>query len=165
MKVHLVKALGFQWSGMDVRVDNKEDWALKNWCFWTGAKQDDWPEGRQRPRKLTLYKVFKLPKASILSLSLPAMGLSASNFLFNKLFTFLFTLCLLTWICSWLGRWRLGTLGPTAGPWSPVIRTPRLGSWDCSCCRSLLLANCCLLWHPSKISVVFSRLTRDPGNC
>ena len=25
----------FQWSCMDVRVDYKESWDLKNWCFWT----------------------------------------------------------------------------------------------------------------------------------
>ena len=34
-KAHLVKAMVFQWSCMDVRVDYKESWDLKNWCFWT----------------------------------------------------------------------------------------------------------------------------------
>ena len=36
-KVHLVKAMIFQWSCMDVRVglSFKESWAPKNWCFWT----------------------------------------------------------------------------------------------------------------------------------
>ena len=36
-----------------------------------GTKQDDWPEGRQRPGKLPPYKEFKLPKGATLSLSLP----------------------------------------------------------------------------------------------
>ena len=35
-KVHIVKAMVFQWSCMDVReLDCEESWALKNWCFWT----------------------------------------------------------------------------------------------------------------------------------
>ena len=33
-KVHLVKVMAFP-SCVDVRVDYKESWALKNWCFWT----------------------------------------------------------------------------------------------------------------------------------
>ena len=32
-KVHLVKAMLFQWSCMDVRVGLWKNWALKNWCF------------------------------------------------------------------------------------------------------------------------------------
>jgi len=35
IKVHLVKAMVFQWSCMDVRVGLWKSWALKNWCFWT----------------------------------------------------------------------------------------------------------------------------------
>ena len=34
-KVHLVKATVFPVSCMDVRVGLKENWAPKNWCFWT----------------------------------------------------------------------------------------------------------------------------------
>ena len=34
-KVHIVKAMFFQWSCIDVRVGPKEGWAPKNWCFWT----------------------------------------------------------------------------------------------------------------------------------
>ena len=34
-KVHLVKARFFHWSCMDVELDHKESWVLKNWCFWT----------------------------------------------------------------------------------------------------------------------------------
>ena len=34
-KVHLVKAMVFPVSCMDVRLDYKESWGLKNWCFWT----------------------------------------------------------------------------------------------------------------------------------
>ena len=34
-KFHLVKAMVFPVSCMDVRVGLKENWAPKNWCFWT----------------------------------------------------------------------------------------------------------------------------------
>ena len=38
-KVHRVEATiesrFFQWSCINVRLDYKESWALKNWCFWT----------------------------------------------------------------------------------------------------------------------------------
>ena len=34
-KVHLVKAMVFPESCMDVRVRHEESWVLKNWCFWT----------------------------------------------------------------------------------------------------------------------------------
>ena len=34
-KVHPVKAMVFQGSCMDVRLEYKESWAPKNWCFWT----------------------------------------------------------------------------------------------------------------------------------
>ena len=34
-KIHLVKAMVFQWSCMDGELDCEESWALKNWCFWT----------------------------------------------------------------------------------------------------------------------------------
>ena len=35
-KVHLVKAMFFQWLCMAVRVGlYKESWVLRNWCFWT----------------------------------------------------------------------------------------------------------------------------------
>ena len=34
-KVRLVKAMVFPWSCMDVKLDYKESWPLKNWCFWT----------------------------------------------------------------------------------------------------------------------------------
>ena len=51
-----------------------------------GTKQGDWSEGRHRPRKLTLYTGFKLPKCTTLSLNSP-MRLSASTFLSNKLLT------------------------------------------------------------------------------
>ena len=34
-KVHLVKAMVFQSSCMNVRVSYKESWVAKNWCFWT----------------------------------------------------------------------------------------------------------------------------------
>ena len=33
-KVHLVKAMVFQWSCIE-ELDCEENWALKNWCFWT----------------------------------------------------------------------------------------------------------------------------------
>ena len=42
-----------------------------------GTKQDDWPEGKQRPRKLPPCKGFKLPK--VMTLSFP-MHLSESIF-------------------------------------------------------------------------------------
>ena len=57
-----------------------------------GTKQDDRPEGRQRPRKLPLYKEFKLPKGVTLSLSSP-VRLSACT-LFSQQ-TFYFSLYLL----------------------------------------------------------------------
>ena len=34
-KVHLVKAMVFPVSCIDVRVGCEESWAQKNWCFWT----------------------------------------------------------------------------------------------------------------------------------
>ena len=34
-KICLVKAVFFQWSCMDVRVDYKESWTVENWPFWT----------------------------------------------------------------------------------------------------------------------------------
>ena len=35
-KVHLVKAMGFSNSHVWMwKLDHKESWALKNWCFWT----------------------------------------------------------------------------------------------------------------------------------
>ena len=35
-KVHIVKAVGVSSSYVQMReLDHKEDWALKNWCFWT----------------------------------------------------------------------------------------------------------------------------------
>ena len=34
-KIHLVKAMVFQWSCMDGELDYKESWVPKNWCFWT----------------------------------------------------------------------------------------------------------------------------------
>ena len=34
-KVLLVKAMVFPVSCMDVELDCKESWTLKNWCFWT----------------------------------------------------------------------------------------------------------------------------------
>ena len=33
-KDRIVKAIVFQWSCTDVRVDYQKGWALKNWCFW-----------------------------------------------------------------------------------------------------------------------------------
>ena len=40
-KVHRVEATiesrFFQWSCINVRLDYKESWALKNWCFWTAV--------------------------------------------------------------------------------------------------------------------------------
>ena len=33
--VHLVKAVAYQWSCMDLELDSKESWAQKSWCFWT----------------------------------------------------------------------------------------------------------------------------------
>ena len=64
-----------------------------NWGW--EAEQDDWPEGRQRPRKPLSFKAFKLHKGMILSVSLP-MYLFTHTFLFSKLFTLSFTFCLLT---------------------------------------------------------------------
>ena len=84
------------------------------------TKQDDLPEGRQRPRKLAPSKGFKLPQNPTLFAHVPFF----SNFLFNKIFPLRLTFCLLTWIHSWLGRQGLRTRALTAGPCGPGVRTP-----------------------------------------
>ena len=88
------------------------------------TKQDDLPEGRHRPRKLPLFKGFKLPQNTTLFAHVPIL----STFLFNKIFTLRLTFCRLTWIHSWLGRQGLETLALTAGPCGPGVRTPGPGN-------------------------------------
>ena len=95
-------------------------------CEWE-AEQDDWPEGRQRPRKLFSYKAFKLHKGTILSLSL-LMHLFTHTFLFSKLFYSILYL-LPSHLNSFLTRQAgLRTLALPAGSCGPVIRTPSLAS-------------------------------------
>ena len=63
------------------------------WDKWTRAnKQGDWPEGRWRPRKLSLCKEFTLPTGFPLSLSEVANPCALPDVLFLSINFFLYSL-------------------------------------------------------------------------
>ena len=41
-EIHLAKAVVFPGVIYRYELDHKEGWALKNWCFQTGAGEDSW---------------------------------------------------------------------------------------------------------------------------
>ena len=77
-------------------------------------------------------------------------------FFSNKFFAFLFVFCLPTWILSWQSGQELGTVGLTACPCGPVVRTLVWELKSSSNYCSLPLASCCLLVMSSVSCSVMS---------
>ena len=86
----------------------KSDGAETN--YLGGERQGDWPEGRQRLRKLPPYKVFKVPKGTDSLSESPGASFHMYSF-------FLFSLPPASWLNSFLtGQARTEDLGPSHLP-------------------------------------------------
>ena len=100
-----------------------------NWVGWWGeTKQDDWPEGRQRPGELAPSKEYQLPKAKLSLWARPFTFLHILFFSVNFLLYFSPSLSSPEFILDQAGRTR--NLSPDCWLCGPVVRTPGLGNCD-----------------------------------
>ena len=88
-KVHLVKAMVFQWSCVDVRVGCEDSWEPKNWCFLPYSLSNWGLSSALAPGKdFSFKRIFRLGKkgsTEILTTLKTSISICKTNFQQNPL--------------------------------------------------------------------------------